>query len=61
MNELELRKCKLLHLSSMFSNVDIDASSMAVFKEKSFAIFTSKGYIAIAGAEFGQVIKFYIK
>jgi hypothetical protein len=45
----------------MFSNVDIDASSMAVFKEKSFAIFTSKGYIAIAGAEFGQVIKFYIK
>ncbi len=45
----------------MFSKAETDASSMAVFKEKSFAIFTSKGSIAIAGAEFGQVIKFYIK
>jgi hypothetical protein len=28
---------------------------MAVFKEKAFAIFTVKGFVTIAGAEFGKV------
>jgi hypothetical protein len=28
---------------------------MAVFKKKSFAIYTVKGFIVIAGAEYGKV------
>jgi hypothetical protein len=32
-----------------------DISPILVFKEKAFAIFTVNGFIAIAGAEFGQV------
>jgi hypothetical protein len=29
---------------------------MAVFKKKSFAIYTVNGFIVIAGAEFGKVM-----
>jgi hypothetical protein len=44
-----------VHFSSIFSNEGYGASPIAVFKEKSFPIFTANGIIAIAGAEFGQV------
>jgi hypothetical protein len=38
-----------------FSTETAPISGIAVFIEKSFAIFTVKGFIAIAGAEFGKV------
>jgi hypothetical protein len=37
------------------SKEDFYVSPMAVFKEKAFAIFTVKGFVTIAGAEFGKV------
>ena len=37
------------------SNDQVDLSALAVFKEKSFAIFTVNGFVAIAGAEYGKV------
>jgi hypothetical protein len=36
-------------------NEDAPISGIAVLNEKSFAIFTVKGFIATAGAEFGKV------
>jgi hypothetical protein len=44
-----------LQLYFIFSKEDFYVSPMAVFKEKAFAIFTVKGFVTIAGAEFGKV------
>jgi hypothetical protein len=39
-----------------FSETAVSISQMAVFKKKSFAIYTVNGFIVIAGAEFGKVM-----
>jgi hypothetical protein len=54
------QKCLLEVLIKMnqnffFSTETAPISGIAVFNEKSFATFTVKGFIAIAGAEFGKV------
>ena len=39
-----------------FSETAVSISQMAVFKKKSFAVYTVNGFIVIAGAEFGKVM-----